>query len=190
MGYRVGGSSGFTHAVLEVHYLKPRGAIDGGDSSGVVMHLTHEQQPFEAGILMFATTFTIPARNPDYHVAMDCCYDGPEALTAVAFRVHTHARGRLVWMDEISRGGATRVLQRSPLLPQAFNMVSKQASARNPGPEGSEGDPYVNEPLPGPLVIRPGTHLQATCRFNASESPTDIYAGAVTNAAVAHRSVD
>lgn len=164
--------------MLEVHYLKAKGASGGGDSSGVVMHLTHDRQPFEAGILMFATGFTIPARNPNYHVAMDCCYDGPEALTAVAFRVHTHARGRLVWLDEVSRGGATRVLQRSPLLPQAFNMVALQGTARNPGPEGDEGDPYVNEPLPGPLVIRPGTRLQAICRFNASESNTDIYAGA------------
>jgi predicted O-linked N-acetylglucosamine transferase (SPINDLY family) len=42
------------------------------------------------GILMFATMFVIPARNPDYHVAMECCYDGPQPLTAVAFRTHTH----------------------------------------------------------------------------------------------------
>lgn len=80
-------------------------------------------------------------------------------------------------MDQISRGVASRALQRSPLLPQAFNMVSEQGTARNPGPEEGGGDEYVNEPLPGPLVIRPGTHLQATCRFNASESPTDILAG-------------
>jgi hypothetical protein len=55
VGYRVGGASGFSHAVLEVHYLKAQGAINGGDSSGVVMHLTYDEQPFEAGILMFAT---------------------------------------------------------------------------------------------------------------------------------------
>lgn len=55
VGYRIGGASGFTHAVLEVHYLTAQGGINGGDSSGVVMHLTYDEQPFEAGILMFAT---------------------------------------------------------------------------------------------------------------------------------------
>ena len=111
---------------------------------------------------------------------MDCCYDGPQPLTAVAFRVHTHALGRLVWLDRLSRNSPARlqrVLQRSPLLPQGFNMVSEQGAARNPGAEAGGGDAYEPLPLPAPLVVAPGQRLRATCRFNASDAPSDVTAG-------------
>jgi hypothetical protein len=136
---------------------------------------------------MFASMFTIPARNPDYHVKMECCYDGPQPLTAVAFRTHTHTLGRLVWMDRIALGAGlpatdeAPALRRSPLLPQAFAMVSDQAGAKNPGGgEDGGGDSYINEALPGPLVIRAGQRLRATCRFNASTSDHDVPAGATS----------
>jgi peptidylamidoglycolate lyase len=138
------------------------------------------------GILMFASAFTIPARDPDYHVRMECCYDGPQPLSAVAFRVHTHTLGRLVWLDRLALGGAAGAtdaapaLRRSPLLPQAFSLLSDQPGARNPGLEEGGGDPYINGPLPGPLVIRPGQRLSATCRFNASSADHDVRAGATS----------
>ena len=144
---------------------------------------------------MFAAGFTIPARAPDYHVSMSCCYDGTQPLTAVAFRVHTHTLGRLVWLerghssveswsqgklgnDGMGDDNPALLLRRSPLLPQAFALVSDQAGARNPGGEEGGGDSYVNTALPGPLIITPGTRLRATCRFNASESDHAVSAGA------------
>ncbi len=187
VGFEVGAASGFTHAVLEVHYLRPPNATAGAtDSSGVVMHLTAAPVPRAAGILMFAAGFTIPARDPDYVVSMECCYDGPQPLTAVAFRTHTHTLGRLVWLDRLALGSAVPTdaepaLRRSPLLPQAFALVADQPGARNPGGgEEGGGDPYVNGPLPGPLVIRPGQRLRASCRFNASESDHAVSAGATS----------
>ena len=138
---------------------------------------------------MFATGFTIPKRTPSYLVPMECCYDGPQPLTAVAFRVHTHTLGRLVWLERTAGGhepgGAgddnpQLVLRRSPLLPQAFNLISLQGNASNPGPEEGGGDHYVNAPLPGPLVVAPGSRLRATCRFDSSSSDHDVTAGATS----------
>jgi len=65
VGFEVGGSSGFTHAVLEarsvpaahtsmydapsqVHYLRAPNAAQGTDSSGVIMHLTTAPVPHAA----------------------------------------------------------------------------------------------------------------------------------------------
>ena len=142
---------------------------------------------FSQGILMFASNCVIPARNPDVRIVTECCYEGPQPLTAVAFRTHTHTLGRLVWMDRVALGPGrpatdeAPALRRSPLLPQAFAMVSDQPGARNPGGgEEGGGDPYINSALPGPLVIRPGQRLRATCRFNASESDHDVPAGATS----------
>jgi hypothetical protein len=171
-------------ARAQVHYLRPPNSADGTDSSGVIMHLTAAPVPRAAGILMFASSFVIPAGNEDYHVKAECCYDGPQPLTAVAFRVHTHTLGRLVWLDRLALGGASGAtdaapaLRRSPLLPQAFALLSDQAGAHNPGVEEGGGDPYINGPLPGPLVIAPGQRIRATCRFNASGTTADVSAGA------------
>jgi len=48
VGFEVGGSSGFTHAVLEVHYLKPPWG-GGKDNSGVILHITAAHVP-QAGV--------------------------------------------------------------------------------------------------------------------------------------------
>jgi len=149
------------------------------------MHITTAPVAKAAGILMFATAFVIPPNTPDHHVTMECCYDGPQPLTAVAFRVHTHALGRLVWLerghriveswtpellgnDGMGDANPALMLRRSPQLPQAFALVSDQPGSRNPGQEEGGGDSYVNGALPGPLVVSPGTMLRASCRFNSS----------------------
>ena len=183
----------------QIHYLRPptNSSAAGAtptDSSGVIMHITSQPVAKAAGILMFATSFVIPPRTPDYHVAMECCYDGPQPLTAVAFRVHTHALGRLVWLERGRQGvnawdhellgndgladtNPALLLRRSPLLPQAFNLVSDQPGAHNPGQEEGGGDAYVNAALPGPLVVQPGTMLRATCRFDSSEVDHAVRSG-------------
>jgi peptidylamidoglycolate lyase len=148
---------------------------------------------------MFASGFVIPANAPNHHVVMQCCYDGPQPLSAVAFRVHTHALGRLVYLErgheataalqpqllEPGNGAGDNnpslVLRRSPLLPQAFSLVSEQPRLSNPGTEEGGGDSYVNFALPGPLFVRPGQLLRATCRFNASGVDHPVTAGSTHN---------
>jgi len=148
---------------------------------------------------MFATGFVIPADTPSHHVAMQCCYDGPQPLTAVAFRVHTHTLGRLVYLERgheataalhpellqpsegADDGNPSLVLRRSPLLPQAFSLVSAQPMLSNPGSEEGGGDSYRNFALPGPLVVRAGQLLRATCRFNSSGVHRPISAGSTHN---------
>ena len=192
-------STHIAHDLQQIHYLRPpTNASAAGttptDSSGVILHITTQPVAKAAGILMFATSFVIPPRTPDFHVAMECCYDGPQPLTAVAFRVHTHALGRLVWLERGRQGVAAwdhellgndgladtnpgLLLRRSPLLPQAFNLVSDQPGAHNPGQEEGGGDAYVNAALPGPLVVQPGTMLRATCRFDSTEVDHAVRSG-------------
>ena len=67
---------------------------------------------------MFASSFTIPARAEDHKVVMECCYEGPQPLNAVAFRVHTHTLGRLVTLDRIALGAGGSVGD-APLLRKA-----------------------------------------------------------------------
>ena len=149
---------------------------------------------------MFASGFVIPAATPSYHVPMQCCYDGPQPLTAVAFRVHTHLLGRLVYLERgheavkalqpallasAEEGGSDAnpglLLRRSPLLPQAFSLISEQPKLSNPGAEEGGGDPYTNAGLRGALVVRPGTLLRATCRFNSSSVDHPVSAGSTHN---------
>lgn len=179
-----------------MHYLRPPAAAAGRDSSGVILHLTRERLPLAAGLLAFASDFSIPAATPEYTVATSCCYDGPQPLTVLAFRVHAHALGRMVslergreeaaaWAGARARGGGdgnpALLLRRSPLLPQAFSLVSAQPMLSNPGSEEGGGDSYRNFALPGPLVVRAGQLLRATCRFNSSGVHRPISAGSTHN---------
>jgi len=176
-----------------VHYLRPPAAAAGRDSSGVILHLTRERLPLAAGLLAFASDFSIPAATPEYTVATSCCYDGPQPLTVLAFRVHAHALGRMVslergreeaaaWAGARARGGGdgnpALLLRRSPLLPQAFQSLAEAGAARSPGAEAGGSDETTAAPLPGPLVLRPGDMLRASCRYNASNTTRATPAGA------------
>ena len=78
-------------ALLQVHYSSVR---PPADRSGVRLKLTDAALPFSAGMMMFASYFTIPPGLPSHHVPTRCCYSGFEPTHGFAYRVHTHALGR------------------------------------------------------------------------------------------------
>lgn len=54
--------------------------------------------PYSAGMLSYASWFTIPPRAKSHPVVNACCYRGFQPLRSFAVRVHTHALGREVSM--------------------------------------------------------------------------------------------
>lgn len=78
---------------LQVHYLQAR---PKGDESGVRLHMGSRPTPFAAGMINYASYFTIPPGKAEHPIENQCCYSGFEVLKGFAFRVHTHAMGRLV----------------------------------------------------------------------------------------------
>ena len=111
---------------------------------------------YYAGLWSFASWFTL---NPggDEDVKNDCCYKGTTPLHAFAFRVHTHALGRKVWLERKSLGGGiverVELAQRDPQLPQGF------------------------EPLGEEFIIRPGDSLSAVCRFDTRSISKPVSVG-------------
>ncbi len=75
----------------QVHYLQERPA---GDQSGIRLRMTSKSTPFSAGMINYASYFTIPPGKPKHPIENQCCYSGFEVLKGFAFRVHTHALGR------------------------------------------------------------------------------------------------
>jgi peptidylamidoglycolate lyase len=61
--------------------------------------------PYSAGMLSYASYFSIPPRKPQHFVLNHCCYRGFQPLTSFAVRVHTHTLGKKVFMN---RAPATR----------------------------------------------------------------------------------
>ena len=74
-----------------MHYLNPR---PEGDHTGVHLTLTSAPVPYSAGMITYASMFSLPAKTPSTKISNACCYSGNEALQPFAFRVHTHALGR------------------------------------------------------------------------------------------------
>lgn len=56
--------------------------------------MTRQSTPFSAGMINYASYFTIPPGKPQHPIQNQCCYSGFEILKGFAFRVHTHALGR------------------------------------------------------------------------------------------------
>lgn len=78
-------------ACVQIHYMGKR---PDKDESGVRLSLTRQPQPLAAGMVHFASWFSIPARQPSHHIDNRCCYNGFEPAEGFAFRVHTHMLGR------------------------------------------------------------------------------------------------
>ena len=114
--------------------------------------------PYSAGLLSYASWFTIPPRQKQHLVPNRCCYRGFQPLTTFAVRVHTHALGRAVVMTRPRAAGAGAgggaagaaaaasevVAQGDPLKPQGFNPVGEART------------------------IFPGDPLTVTCMFDSS----------------------
>lgn len=61
--------------------------------------------PNAAGMLSYASWFTIPPGKHSHLVQNNCCYRGWLPLTTFAMRVHTHTLGRSVTMTRVTRNG-------------------------------------------------------------------------------------
>jgi peptidylamidoglycolate lyase len=57
--------------------------------------------PFSAGLMSYASWFSIPPRKQHFLVQNSCCYRGFQPLTTFAVRVHTHTMGRAVFMTKM-----------------------------------------------------------------------------------------
>ena len=86
----------------KVHYLKERPA---GDRSGVTLTLRDAPVPYAAGMLSYASWFTIPPGKASHLIGNRCCYRGFEPLNTFAVRVHTHTLGRAVFMTRPRANG-------------------------------------------------------------------------------------
>ena len=91
-----------TNKPKKVHYLNERPA---GDRSGVTLTLRDAPVPYAAGMLSYASWFTIPPGKASHLIGNRCCYRGFEPLNTFAVRVHTHTLGRAVFMTRPRANG-------------------------------------------------------------------------------------
>ena len=128
VGFRVGGDSGIQWLVLQVHYATVDHIPAKGDTSGVVLQYTDVPQPKSAGVYFMGTNGRIPAGST---TKMETACQLKESLTLhpFAFRVHTHALGRVVsgWKVEGSGQKWTLLGKEDPQLPQMFYPVENKA---------------------------------------------------------------
>ena len=86
-----------------MHYLNGRPA---NDTSGIKLRFSTQPVPYSAGMVAYASGFSIPPGKPSTLVPNSCCYSGWEPLHGFATRVHTHALGRCVEKGEgVCAGG-------------------------------------------------------------------------------------
>jgi peptidylamidoglycolate lyase len=164
-GFRVG-DGGFRSLVLEVHYLEPQ-SKHAVTRSGLMVHLALGVPAHAMSVLAFAQGFSLPPRQPQVLVTNTCCYAMARPLTAFAFRVHTHALGREVFLERLVAGRSTAVNTTEP----ADGSGPVRLMGRDPQL------PQLFEALPAPLVIRPGDKLRATCVFDTGARTTYTEAG-------------
>lgn len=149
-GYSVGPGTGIRSVVLQVHYLNIR---RDSDTSGVKLHLSPAPVTYSAGLIAYATGFVIPAKTPLYEVPNECCYSGFEPLHGFAYRVHTHALGKRVFLEHITPSKSIIPADGDPQKPQGFYPVEHE------------------------VVLYPGDRIKATCQFNSQNSNVPVAAG-------------
>lgn len=150
-GMHVGGSSGYTYLVAELHYLHVKQFTNGKkDHSGVRITLDNTPKPNIAGIYLVAGagtwSWSIPAHVKKYHMDAGCTYkpsSGGPVFHAFRFRVHTHSLGSVVTGYRVRDDKWTLIGKGDPQQPQAFN------------------------PTTSVLDIKPGDTLMMRCTYNS-----------------------
>ncbi|KAG2440171.1 hypothetical protein HXX76_004284 [Chlamydomonas incerta] len=155
VGFSVGERTGVKYIVAQVHYLKVR---PPNDHSGVTLLLKPHAVPYAAGLVSFASWFTLPPGKKSHPIVNTCCYKGYEPLTMFAVRVHTHALGRRVFMtrEKWNKTGTEELVSRDPQLPQSFVPTTRH-------------------------TIWPGDRLTVTCLFDTSSKTAPVSAGGTHN---------
>ena len=99
-----------------------------GDTSGVKIHYTSKPKPKAAGVYMTATFGRFPGRKTTKSEAA-CMLETHLMLHPFAFRVHTHALGRVVSGWKVSPDMQWTLLGKDdPQLPQMFNPVADKST--------------------------------------------------------------
>ncbi|CAL8405718.1 unnamed protein product [Arctogadus glacialis] len=131
VGFRVGGNSGITHFVLQIHYGNIKAFEDNHkDCSGLTLQMTTKRQQFIAGIyLMMSMDTIISPGNKVTNADIACTYDS-YPIYPFAFRTHTHHLGKEVIGYRIRNGRWTLIGRQSPQLPQAFYPASKDIEVK------------------------------------------------------------
>ncbi|XP_056146473.1 peptidylglycine alpha-amidating monooxygenase isoform X2 [Lampris incognitus] len=131
VGFKVGGNSGISYFVLQIHYGDASAFKDHHkDCSGLTLTITSKPQPFVAGmyLLMSVDTVVLPGKRVT-NADIACAY-GSYPIYPFAFRTHTHQLGRVVSGYRIRNGKWTLIGRQSPRLPQAFYTANKGVDVR------------------------------------------------------------
>ena len=171
VGFRVG-PGGFRHLVLEVHYLVPQ-PPDAPGESGLVAHLRPGVPDRPMSVIAYAQGFTLPPRRERVDVHNTCCYVGARPLEAFAFRVHTHALGREVYLERMTAGAGFRASETDATANATANAEAPPTRLMGRDPQL----PQLFERLETRVTIRPGDKLRATCSFDTRNRTTTTRAG-------------
>uniref|UniRef100_A0A7N6A674 Peptidylglycine alpha-amidating monooxygenase n=1 Tax=Anabas testudineus TaxID=64144 RepID=A0A7N6A674_ANATE len=129
VGFKVGGNSGMSYFVLQIHYGDITAFRDHHrDCSGLTLQMTSKPQPFIAGIylLMSVDTVILPGKRVT-NADIACDYTS-YPIYPFAFRTHTHRLGKVVSGYRIRDGKWSLIGRQSPQLPQAFYPANKEVS--------------------------------------------------------------
>lgn len=99
--------STITRRDVQVHYLAKR---PPEDHTGVTLVLKPHAVPYAAGVVSYASWFSIPPGQKSHKIRNSCCFKSYQPLNMFAVRVHTHALGRRVYMEreKWDKSGETR----------------------------------------------------------------------------------
>ncbi|XP_054860056.1 peptidyl-glycine alpha-amidating monooxygenase isoform X2 [Amphiprion ocellaris] len=131
VGFKVGGNSGMSYFVLQIHYGDVSAFRDHHrDCSGVTLRMTSKPQPFIAGIylLMSVDTVILPGKRVT-NADIACDYTS-YPIYPFAFRTHTHRLGKVVSGYRIRDGKWSLIGRQSPQLPQAFYPANKEVDVK------------------------------------------------------------
>uniref|UniRef100_A0A0K2SWH9 peptidylglycine monooxygenase n=2 Tax=Lepeophtheirus salmonis TaxID=72036 RepID=A0A0K2SWH9_LEPSM len=123
VSFKVGGGNEIQWLVLQVHYSSVQYIPKAGDSSGVKIVYTEESQPKTAAVLFTSTrSGRIPSGSETWMDVACIFKDDDVIIHPFAFRVHTHALGRVVSGYKVENQGKTWTLlgKGDPQLPQMF----------------------------------------------------------------------
>ncbi|KAM3874340.1 peptidyl-glycine alpha-amidating monooxygenase B [Diretmus argenteus] len=126
VGFKVGGNSGISYFVLQIHYGDVSAFKDHHrDCSGLTLRMTSKPQPFIAGIyLLMSVDTVIPPGRRVTNSDIACDYTS-YPIYPFAFRTHTHRLGKVVSGYRVRDGKWTLIGRQSPQLPQAFYAAGK-----------------------------------------------------------------
>ncbi|KAM4615270.1 peptidyl-glycine alpha-amidating monooxygenase B isoform 1-T3 [Polymixia lowei] len=132
VGFRVGGTSGISYFVLQIHYGDISAFRDHHrDCSGLTLRMTSKPQPFVAGMYLLMSVDTIiPPGKRVTNADIACEYES-FPIYPFAFRTHTHHLGKVVSGYRIRDGRWTLIGRQSPQLPQAFYPANKEADVKD-----------------------------------------------------------